>query len=465
MEQGLKSRLTSRQAKYGLNVAIYALAALAIVVIVNLIANRYVKQIDLTANKRYSLSQQTDKILGNLNRDVDLLYFDRKSNFNNVRDSLEQYAVKSHHVKVTYVDPDREPGKAQQYNVKTYGTLIVALGGKTEPAKSTKEEDVTGAIIRVLKGGAKTVYFLQGHGERDIASNERLGFSTAKKLLEDSNYQVKPLSLIEQSPKVPADATALVVAGPSKDLLDPEVDAIKSYIKTGGRVLFLVNPFTPPKLVELLNDLGVDAHNTLVVDTSGIGRLFGTDELMPLVVQYENHPITKDLANIATLFPFANAVKSSGKGMPGTEFTLIAKTTDKSWATTDVHAKQISFRKGQDEQGPLSLVGAGTYKALETQAQEGAQGGDKEGRFVVSGSTDMLANAIIGFNGNRDLFLNIMNWLSSDEDLIAIRPKEPEDRMVNLSARQMSTIFYLSLVFVPLAVIAGGLGVWWNRRS
>ena len=459
MESGFKSRLTSRQAKYGLNLAVYALAALAIVVIVNLIATRFVKQVDLTANKRYSLSQQTAKIVGGLNRDVDLIYFDRKSGFAGVKDSLDQYSVLSHHIKVTYVDPDREPGKAQKYNIKTYGTLVVGLGDQTQTAKSVKEEDITGTIIRLLKGGAKIVYFLQGHGERDIASDERVGYSTAKKLLDDGNYQVKTISLMEQSPKVPADATVLIVAGPTKDLLDPEVEAIRDYIKGGGRVLFLINPFTPPKLVSLLGEFSADVHNTLVVDTSGIGRLFGTDELMPLVVQYESHPITKDLTNVATLFPFASAVKSSGKGMPGSDFKPIAKTSDKSWATTDVHAKQISFKKGEDEQGPLALAGAGTYKALD--APEGA----KEGRFVVAGSTDFIANAIIGFNGNKDMFLNMVNWLSSDEDLISIRPKDPEDRGVNVNSGQMSMIFYLSLVLIPLMVIGSGLGVWWKRRA
>jgi len=460
MQSGFKGRLTSRQAKYGLNMTVYALAALAIVVIVNLIANRFVKQIDLTANKRYSLSEQTEKVIGNLNRDVNLIYFDRKSSFNNVRDTLDQYAVKSRHVKITYVDPDREPGQAQKYNVKAYGTLVVGLGDHTEPAKSVKEEDITGTIIRLLKGGPKIVYFLQGHGERDIASDERTGYSTAKKALEDSNYQVKTVSLIEQSPKIPDDATVLLVAGPAKDLLDPEVEAIRSFIMGGGRVLFLVNPSTPPKLVGLLDQFGADVHNTLVVDSSGIGRLFGTDELMPLVVQYEpNNPITKDLTNTATVFPLATAVQSSAKPMPGAEFQLIAKTTDKSWATKDVHAKEVSFHKGEDLQGPLALVGAGTYKPL------GGPEGAKDGRYVVCGSPDFLANAIISFNGNRDLFLNMMNWLSSDEDLISIRPKDPEDRGVNLSAAQMTLIFYLSLVLIPLAVIVAGLGVWWERRA
>jgi len=455
----LKDRLTSRQAQYGLNTAVYVLAAFAIVVVVNLIANRFVKQVDLTANKRYSLSQQSVKILKGLNQDVDLLYFDRKNAFNGVRDSLEQYSVTTHRVKLTYIEPDRERGKAEQYKVKTYGTLIVAMGGKTEPAKSTKEEDVTGAIIRLLKGGPKTVYFLQGHGERDIASDERTGYSGAKKALTDGNYNVKTLSLLEQTPKVPSDATVVVIADPTKDLLDPEIAAISDFIKGGGRVLFLASPHTPPKLVSMLEEFGADVHNSIVVDTSGIGRLFGTDELMPLVVQYENHPITKDMTNIATLFPLAAAVKSAGKPMPGAEFTLIAKTTDKSWATSNVDAKQISFRKGEDTQGPIALVGAGTYKALDV--PEGA----KDGRFVVIGSPDFLANAILGFNGNRDLFLNAMNWLSSDEDLISIRPKDPEDRGVNLNVSQMRLVFYLSMIFVPMLVIATGLGVWMNRRA
>jgi ABC-type uncharacterized transport system involved in gliding motility auxiliary subunit len=459
MQDGFKGKLTSRQAKYGVNMVVYALAALAIVVVVNLIANRYVKQVDLTANKRYSLSPQTIKIVKGLNKDVDLLYFDRKSGFNNVKDNLEQYTVASHHVKVTFVDPDREPGKAKQHNIKTYGTLVVTTGDKSEQAKSSKEEDVTAAIIRVLKGGPKTVYFLQGHGERDIASDERTGYSGAKKLLQDSNYEVKTISLMEQSPKVPADATVLVIAAPTKDLLDPEVSAIRDFIKGGGRVLFLADPHTPPKLVSLLEEFGADVHNSVVVDTSGIGRLFGTDELMPLVVQYENQPITKDMTNVATLFPLATAVATSSKAMPGAQFTIIAKTTDKSWATTQVNAKQIAFRKGEDTQGPIGLVGAGTYKPLDAPAE------GKEGRYVVAGSPDFLANGILGFNGNKDLFLNAMNWLSSDEDLISIRPKDPEDRGVNLNVSQMRMIFYLSLIFVPLLVIASGISVWWKRRA
>lgn len=461
MQSSLKDRLTSRQAKYGLNTALYILAAFGIAVVLNLIASRFVKQVDLTANKRFSLSQQTTQILSNVDKDIELLYFDRKNNFGSVRDLLELYPVASRRVQVSFVDPDREPAKATRYNITTYGTMLVVAGERTEQAKGVREEDITNTIIKVLRDQAKVIYFLTGHGERDIESAERLGYSEAKQALEDSNYQVKPLSLMQETPKIPDDATVLVLAGPSRDLLDPEAAAIKEFLMKGGRAFFLVNPFTPPKLTALLEEFGADVQNNLVVDTSGLGRLFGTDELMPLVLQYEAHPITKDMVNIATLFPFANAVQSSDKAVPGAEFQLLAKTTLNSWATKDVKAREVSFRKGTDLEGPLALLGAGVYKPLDL--PEGAL----EGRLVVSGSPDLSANAIIGFNdnGNRDLFLNAVNWLASDEDLISVRPKDPEDRRVDLTPTQLNIIFYLSMVVVPLAVIVTGLGVWWKRRS
>ncbi|MBF8304997.1 MAG: transp aux protein, partial [Acidobacteria bacterium] len=366
MALDVKGALGSRQAKYGLNTLIYCLVAVAIVVVVNLIANRFVRQIDLTANQRYSLSPQTTKILSELQNDVEFLYFDRRAGFANVEDRLAMYPTSSRRVKVTFVDPDREPSKATQYNIRSYGTLVIAAAGRNEQAKAITEEDITNTIIRVIKGGPKKIYFLTGHGERDIASEERLGYSAAKKLLEDSNYTVETLSLLQETPKIPDDATALIVAGPQNDLLDPEVAAIKDFLVKGGRAFFLVHPMTPPKLTALLAEFGADTKNTLVVDTSGIGRLFGTDELMPLVVQYDNHPITRDMTNIATLFPFSAAVQTSTSGMPGATFQPIARTTDKSWATPEVRSREVSFREGRDIQGPLPLLGAGTFKPPET---------------------------------------------------------------------------------------------------
>jgi ABC-type uncharacterized transport system involved in gliding motility auxiliary subunit len=219
----------------------------------------------------------------------------------------------------------------------------------------------------------------------------------------------------------------------------------------------------------LLAEFGADAKNTLAVDVSGIGRMFGADEFMPLVVQYEDHPITRDMTNIATLLPFAAIVQTSDTGMPGAMFQPIARTTERSWATPEVEAREFTFREGRDIQGPLALLGAGTFTAPENAPPApGAAAPEPtvpEGRFVVAGSESFPANSYIGFNGNRDLFVNAVNWLTSDEDLISIRPKEMENRRVSLEPRDMTLIFYLLVLAVPAVVLVGGLGVWWKRRG
>ena len=470
MSTDKKRRFTSRQAKYGLNTAIYTLVALAIVVMANLIANRFVRQVDLTANQRYTLSPQSGQILDDLTTEVEFLYFDRRANFGNVEDRLAMYSTRSSNLDVTYVDPDRERGLAEQHNIRSYGTLVIEASGRTEQVTNIAEEDITNAIIKVLKGGPKKIYFLTGHGERDIDSTERLGYSEAKTALEESNYAIETLSLLEENPRVPDDGSALIIAGTQNDLLEPEVAAIKDFIMGGGRAFFLLHPHAPQTLVDLLAEFGAEATNSLVVDTSGIGRLFGTDELMPLAVDYDEHPVTRDMTNVATLFPFSAAVDTSSEGMPGAMFQPIARTTDRSWATTDVESNEVSFREGQDIQGPIALFGAGTFNqpsatppGFPGSAPE-EETSSPEGRFIVAGSTEFPANAIIGFNGNRDLFVNAVNWLASDEDLISIRPKEMEDRRVDLQPEQMALIFYL-LIAVPAVVVLSGLGVWWKRRG
>ena len=464
---GIKNRLTSRQARYGLNAVLYGLAALAIVVILNLIVVRAPTRLgeystnwqwDLTASQRYSLSPQTEQILSRLDRDVELVYFAKQVNFGAVRDLMELFLAQSGRISVSYVDPDREPARATEYEVTEYGKIVVVAGDRNEQAKGVREEDIINTIIRVLKEGTKNVCFLTGHGEREFDNTERLGYSEANKALEGSNYAAQSLSLLQENPEVPPDCHVLVIAGPKKDLLDPELDAVKEYMNTGGGVFFLLTPLTPPKIVELLAEYGADVSNTLVADMSGRGSMFGTDELMPLGVQYEDHPITKDMANTYSLFPYSTAVQKSVGFKPGADFDLLAKTDPNSWATRDVVSEAVSFQEGRDLEGPIALVGAGTFH--DPVAPTAA-----ETRYVVTGSADFIANAILGFNGNRDLFLNMMNWLSSDEDLIAVRPKDPENRPVDLSSAQLNMVFYLTFLVIPLAIVLSGFGVWWKRRG
>ncbi|MCL6506878.1 MAG: hypothetical protein K6T59_07625, partial [Bryobacteraceae bacterium] len=251
----------------------------------------------------------------------------------------------------------------------------------------------------------------------------------------------------------------LLVGGPRYDYTEPAVNAIKTYVESGGRALIMLDPplrlgkeeiSENAALVKLIESWGVTLNKDLALDTSGIGQLFGLSEVVPLVASYEYHPIVREMKEIATAFPIARSleVKSADK----TTVEKLFSTSSNSYATTNLSSGQVTIDPKKDKKGPLVLGAAGTYN------------GSSQGRFVVVGCSGWVANNIIRFNGNRDLFMNMMNWLSSDEDLISIRPKEPEDRRLTLTRAQMRRVFYVSVVGFPLLVVAAGLGVWWRRR-
>jgi ABC-type uncharacterized transport system involved in gliding motility auxiliary subunit len=452
--------MKTRQTKYTLYVTIYLLVILAVLGAANWLANQHNKSIDSTSNKKFSLSDQTIKVVTGLKQDVTITDYDKTSSFGTSRDLLDRYSNLSSKLHVVYLDPDKKPQVAKAAGIRSYGQIFVDSGTKKEEAKSLTEEEVTGALIRSLKSGERNVCFVSGSGEHGLDDSGRTGYSNAKEALEKSNYKTKTISLLKGGPKpeVPGDCTILVVAGPKYEYQQPAVDAIQAYVANGGHALLMLDPVLKmgkeetqenPGLEKMLASWGVTMDKDLALDTSGVGQIFGLSEVIPLVTSYESHPIVRDLKETATAFPLARTldVKSGG----GAEKLL--STSDNSYATSNLSSAEIRIDPKKDKKGPLTLAAAGSVKT-----------GPKEGRFVAVGSSNWVANNILRFNGNRDLFLNMMNWLSSDEDLISIRPKEPEDRRLMLSRKQMSMIFSSSVIGLPLIVIAAGMMVWWKRR-
>jgi ABC-type uncharacterized transport system involved in gliding motility auxiliary subunit len=441
--------------------AAYTLIVIAILGIVNFLANRYNKSLDATANKRYTLSDQTAKIAANLKQGLTITYWDQPSKFPAAHDLLDRYSNLSSKIDVQYGDADKQRTKAIAAGVKTLPAIFIQTGNKKEEAKSLTEEEITGAMVRVLKGGDRNACFTLGSGEPSLDdAGPREGYSAAKELTEHNNYKTETVKLLEK-PEIPADCTMLVVAGPKRDYIPPVVAAIKGYLENGGKMLVMLDP--PLKfpgaevdenaaLVDVVAGWGVKLQKDLVLDTSGVGQIFGLGPEFPLVTKYESHAIVREMKDTPTGFPIARSMEVSKTDKSNPEALL--KTTDDSFATTNLSNQEIKPGKG-DLKGPLTLAAAGTYMT-------GKENGN--GRFVVVGTSRWISNGFLKFNGNRDLYLNMLNWLSSDEDLISIRPKEPEDRPLNMNARQMTMMFYFSVLMVPLIIVVGGVGVWWRRR-
>lgn len=441
----------------GANLAVYTVVVVAIVVLANWFAGRNEHRWDLTPNKRYSLSPQTTKLLKELDRDVSIYVFDRERGFRSERDLLDNYSAASRRMTVRYVDPDRQPSLAKQFGVRTYGTVVVAAGERHVEAQGSSEEGITNALIRVLKG-QKSVYFVTGHDERDLEKSERGGYEPIKKELEGENYQVKTLSLMKK-PEVPSDCSLLVVAGPRYDYLPPEIDAVRKYVSGGGRALLMLDPAVEiPNLSKLLAEWNVTVHNDLVVDENPIAQVFGTEPTMPLIVKYGPSPIVQPLARVATLFPFTRSFAIAKESKSGASTESLCETSTESYGVADFNPKmqKVAYRPGKDFKGPLDVAVSGTIT--------GAGEKKSEGRFVVLGTSGIAATPFLKFQGNRDLIMNMFNWLSADEDLISIRPQPPESQHLDLTARQMSRILYLGVIGLPLLILAAGTTVWWRRR-
>ena len=480
--------LRSRQFRSGGYAAVYTLVFVAILAMANWLGVQYNETYDATERKLYSLSDQTHKILDNLERDVTISYFDRTSQFTGAQDMLRRYENASNRVSVEYVDPDEDPIKTEAMNVRTYGTLILNIDGVRHEASSLSEQDITNAIITAIKGQEKTACVVTGHGESSGDDMDRNGLANAVSRMEDANYDHEQVSLTEGA--VPEDCSILVVAGPSTAYFDPEVAAIRNFVEGGGRALLLLGPVLPdergrreeqnPKLVDLLASWGIEAKNDVVIDQSAIGQLFGGGPFTPLVSEYRFHPIVEPLENVATLFPRARSVGQAPEVPDGWTVDVLFESSETSFATSTLRAEAAGFALGPESSqtdGPIALAVAATYEVPEADQAESEPAeaaadsiepvedeAEPEGRVVAVGSAGFASNYGLALGGNDDLLLNMLNWLSSDEDLISVRPKDPESTVIEMTAAEMSRIFYASLLLLPLIIIVTGVWTWWGRR-
>lgn len=451
--------MQARQTKYAAYATVYILVIIAVLVVANFLANRYNKSFDATANKRYSLSDQTKKIAGDLKQDVTIRYFDRSTGMQGAKDLLDRYATLSPKLHIEYVDLAKNPTLARAANVTREGEAVIDVGARHEDAKTFDEEGVTGALIRALKGGEREVCVITGHGEHGLDdSSQSQGFSGFQTVVQRNNYKVQSINLLQKA-EVPADCTLIVVAGPTGDYIQPEVDAIKKYVEGGGRALFMMDP--PLKLgrkqvsdnqalADLLTGWGVTLDKDLLLDESAASQLLGGGPEAPVILQYASHAIVNDLTNISTAFPLSRSLQT--KNTDKTTITKLFSTSADSFATENLASAEIRLDPAKDKRGPFTLAVAGTFMSKPA------------GQFVVVGNSGWASNQALGFSGNRNLLLNMINWLSSDEDLISIRPVAPEDRRINLTRAQFRMVQTTSQFFLPLIVIIGGVMVWLKRR-
>jgi ABC-type uncharacterized transport system involved in gliding motility auxiliary subunit len=467
---------SGRQARYGTLALASTVVVLAIIVIIYALAKRHNKRWDLTAASQYTLSEQTKKVLQGLDKPVRVTVFARTEDFPRFRARLEEYQYLSKQLQVEYVDPEKRPALAERLKESALGTVVLEYEGRVQRVTSNEEQDLTNGLIKVVQGTQHKVFFVQGHGERDISGSDGAGFAGIAQELGSDNFATESLVLLQQD--IPADASVVVVAGPKSDLLPQEVSKIKDYLARGGKLLALVDPpqsaDAPPltNLIGLLKEWSIDVGNDAVLDP--MSQLRGTAADVPVAAPpYPFHAITSTF-RMLTAFPYVRSVKPAEGAPAGRMPTSFVQTGRNSWAETDLKLlttrgeAQPETDKG-DVQGPVSIAVAVSAPVSDSPApapaaDEGANQSKPETRVVVFGDSDFAANSFAATGGNRDLFLNAVNWLAQQENLISVRPRNPEDRRITLSAGQDRFIFWLTVVVIPGLILLAGVQTWWRRR-
>ena len=326
------------------NVVITIVVALGIVVLINFMASRHNMRYDATSSGDFSLSDQTNKLLNNLQSELKITVFDKPGNHVRLEaeDILLEYEHLSDKVITEFIDPDQNPALAGKKEVARYGTIILEYEGRQQKIESVKETAITNAIVRVTRKEKKTVYFLEGHGEHDIESNDKDGYSLIYTALLGQNYNGKKLLLMREE-SVPADAHVLVVAGPTKDFFPNELEALAKYIQGGGNIFFLLDPSPAAGMKDFLKGYGVEVGEDMLVDK--LSRLFGGDYFMPVITKYTVHPITENF-KVASFLPLARSVTPAASPPADMNVISLAKTNEGSWAESDLESQEVKFDEG-----------------------------------------------------------------------------------------------------------------------
>ena len=439
-----------------------------ILILVNIIAFRHSTRFDLTPGKKFTLSPQSLQILSSLTDDLEVTIFYKKGEEGTYQDLLKMLSRASDKFHYHVIDLDKNPARAQSYGVRDYGAGVAEYRGRREFLRVTSEENLINAILRLKDTAVRTVRFITGHGEKSITSSDKKNsYSNVKSALELENYKVEELLLL-QTGKVPDDTAVLFIDGPQKDFSSQEISAVAHYLKKGGRALFLCDPSPLPRLEDFLKTFGLELSRDFVVDRES--KLYELDEMTPLIFPDKNSPVTSRMKE-AALFPLCRSVIPAGQPRNDLFVTVIARSGPRSWAernTQSVYNGSAGFDQESDDPGPVPV--AVTVEGAPPAGQEAQPSGRVPRaalRLAAMGDSDFITNQYLDVLGNRDLFLNTINWLAERADLVTIRAKTEQTgvSMLFLTEGENQLILWAAVIIEPALVVLAGIAVvLWRRR-
>ncbi|NOZ00096.1 MAG: GldG family protein [Chloroflexi bacterium] len=454
----VRAFFTGRQARYGSNALVMALAFVGILVVVNYLAFQNPKSWDLTEGREHTLAPETLDILAALPENVTAVAFYSARTPTDRADKLLLDFKSNSDGKFDYrfMDPDLNPVAAREAGITGDGKILLQMGDRQEIATFASEQELARAMIRLISPDERVVYFLTGHGERDLEQQGDASVTRVKATLAGKNYTVRTLSLRAEN-QIPEDALAVIIVGPIEAISAEEVALLDAYLSQGGALVLMQDPSlltdidvsADPLADYLAETWGITLDDDLVVDPSV------NPPSNAVSYRYGEHPVTTKMNNVLAFFPFARSLQITD--VDGVTQTPLVFTIDRAWGETDFTGlqegdNQLQFNEGQDIPGPLVLAVA-------------AENPTTKGRVVVFGNSEFVADSSFDAYGNGDLAINAIDWAAEQEDLLKLTPKDSVERTFRVPGDlQLVAILLGTICLLPGAVLVGGVVSWVSRR-
>ena len=462
-------RITStRQGRYGINTLVMIAAFSVILALINIVSVNVNARVDLTANRGFTLATQTQEVLRNLEQPVEAYGFFTPGDegAETTAQLLREYDLLSDNFTYDIIDPETDPAKAGRFNVDQNGVVVFASRDRVAQTRQISEQAFTSNLLLATGTQLRTVCFMTGHGEHSILSTADVGMSRAREAMQRELYVVRDFGFASAA-RVPEECSAVVVAGPERDLVDEEgrVDRnlLGNYVAQGGNVLFLLSNETPDSWREFLSVAGIDAGGGTIVDPSSFAQPDITTPLIRSDGYLPNHPITAPMIDqsLVAFFPLVTRVAPlPAEVLESTALTVypLAFTTDRSWLERDADTLDTPRFDSGDIRGPLSIASAVEFPTDPRFPEDSAA------RIVAIGNSRFATNQFINSAGNLDLMMNSVNWLTEQEGLIGVRARLNVPRILTLTQRQANWILYSSVGVFPAIMIVVAGWTWWRRR-
>jgi ABC-type uncharacterized transport system involved in gliding motility auxiliary subunit len=437
---------------------VFLLLFIALLVLLAWLSQRYPVTIDMSSNQRNSLSQETLRLLENVDAEIEVTLF--ITPINERKPALEKlfkrYRQLQPKIRVQSLNPELHPDLLRTHDIRYDGEVLLQYRGRNEKITQISEANVSNAIQRLLRQGERWLVFLQGHGERNPYGEANHDYSLFATQLASKGYTVEDLTL-SQIGSIPDNTDVLVLASPQVALLPGEIRLLQEYIDGGGNFLWFADPEQAVDGLEMLGEsLASGFVPGIIADPNS--QIMGLERIdFVLIGDYPRHPITNNLSSLS-LFPKAQGVEFYGD--ENWQRQNFLQSDIRSWNETgDIDGDVYQGDNDDEISGPLTI---GMSLA---RSQQDANGQLFEQRVVIVGDADFLANSYLGNGSNLDIGINLINWLSHDDRLISINPRPAPDTRLELSTTEQLAIAVFFLLLLPLGLLISGLRIWLKRRK